>query len=101
MTQSALGEVTNIVGKTGGPLEQARLAELLKRVTVIPDGVSSGFSGARVTGNIGANDIQIFGTGDARGLMTLTTDAKGLRALQAQGINVKAIRFDPVPLTGK
>lgn len=102
MTQTARSEFTNIVGKSGGPLEQARAQSFLNKVTPIADNPSARALGLNLTKKVGANDKIIFGTADRLGIRTITTDAKFVRGASSQGVNFNTtVIAPPAPLTGK
>ncbi len=52
------------------------------------------------TRRIGASDIIILGTGDQMGIVTMTADAKALRAASAQGVDFNIYLHQPYSLTG-
>jgi hypothetical protein len=85
----------------GGPLEQARAQRFLARVTPVPDGPSRRAAALRPTSNLGLEDIIIFGTGDALGVVTTTGDAQALRSAAAQGVTFAAYVHPPARLTGR
>jgi hypothetical protein len=98
---TAEAEFRRIIPLSGGPLEQARAVRLLARVTRIPDGPSPRAAALRPTGNLESPDIIIFGTGDALGVITATSDAKAVRAAAAQGVAFNVFLHPPAPLTGR
>ncbi|RYD67928.1 MAG: DUF1308 domain-containing protein [Verrucomicrobiaceae bacterium] len=100
MTETALGEVQNMMQKAG-PKEMARYQRFLERISIIPDNPSARALGLKVTKSVGANDIRIFGTADEIGATTMTGDAKFLRGSSAQGVDFDAILHPSVPLTGQ
>lgn len=100
MTQTAANELRSIVGAVGGPLEQARAVELLRRVNIIADNPSARVAGLRLTKSIQANDRIIFGTGDQLGIPTWSSDAKFGRGAAGQGVVVDVRLHPPQPLTG-
>src|SRR5262249_5838229 len=72
MTRTAEQEFVQIVSASGGPLEQARAIRFLSRAQVIPDAPSPRAQALTTTRQLQTNDIIILGTGDARGMVTLT-----------------------------
>ncbi len=98
LTQTAYNEVLPVINTVAGPLERARFAELMGRVTVIADNPSARALGLRLTNSVGAADITIFGTGDQLGIATITADARFLRGASAQGVNFYALVHASQPL---
>jgi hypothetical protein len=94
-------EFRDAVGRYGGPLEQARARRFLARVTPVPDGPSSRTAALRPTKNLGLEDIIIFGTGDAFGVVTTSGDGRALRSAAAQGVTFAAFLHPPARLTGQ
>ncbi|GJD16200.1 hypothetical protein RIVM261_011560 [Rivularia sp. IAM M-261] len=54
----------------------------------------------RPTRNLDANDIIILGTGDQMGIITMTADAKAVRAASAQGVEFNVYIHPPYSLKG-
>ena len=100
MTQTAFNEFTTIFQQSGGVLEQARASKFLQKVAVIPDNPSARALTLQPTRRLGANDIIILGTGDQLGIVTMTADAKAIRAASAQGVDFSVYVHSPHPLTG-
>lgn len=100
MTQTALNEFTQIVQLVGGKLEKARAERFLQRVIIIFDNPSTRALKLQPTRRLGENDIIILGTGDRLGIVTLTTDAKAVRAAMAQEVSFDVYIHPPYPLTG-
>ena len=100
MTQTAFKEFIDIIQWSGGVTEQARASRFLQRVTIIPDNPSTTALNLQTTRSLGANDIIILGTGNNLDIVTMTADAKAVRAVIAQGINFKVYIHNPCPLTG-
>jgi predicted nucleic acid-binding protein len=101
MAQTAFDEFVNIVKYSGGSVEQARADRLLQRVTVIPDHPSIAAQALQPTRSLDVNDIIILGTGDQMGFVTMTADAKAVRAAGAQGVDFNVYLHLPYPLTGR
>ena len=101
MTETALEEFNNAVAKVGGNLEQSRAERFLKRITIIPDNPSDRAMNLRITRRLGANDKIIFGTGDNLNIVTMTSDAKFVRAASAQGVDFNVYVHTSRPLQGK
>jgi hypothetical protein len=97
---TAAREFRNAVGRYGGPLEQARAGRFLVRVTIVPDGPSPRAAGLRPTNHLGMEDIIIFGTGDALGVVTMTGDGQALRSAAGQGVMFAAFLHAPARLVG-
>jgi hypothetical protein len=101
MCRTARDEFVNAVTKYGGSLEQARAARLLARLRVVADAPSANVMLLRTTNSVQPPDKIIFGTGDALGAMTATSDAKFVRAAAAQGVTVAAVVFPHFRLQGR
>jgi Protein of unknown function (DUF1308) len=99
MCATALAQFQNAVNGSAGPLEKARAARLLARVTLVCDTPSPRAVALRTTNHLDGEDIIIFGTGDALGAVTMTNDAKGIRAAAAQKVVFSAYVHPSVPLT--
>src|SRR5690349_21307070 len=100
MTQTALQEFQNIIPIKGRPSERARAARFLSRVHIVPDNPSLRARRLSATKHLEPNDIIIFGTGDEMGLTTMTSDRKGVRAAQRQGVYFRVYLHPPFSLTG-
>jgi hypothetical protein len=100
MTATAIGEFQRVVATFGGPVEQARALRFLGRVRLVPDGPSARAQALTPTGNLEWNDIVILGTGDALGLVTVTTDRRAVSAARSQGVNFQAFFCPGIRLTG-
>jgi predicted nucleic acid-binding protein len=101
MSQTAHDEFVRIVQYSGGNLEQARAERFLQRVTVIPDSLSARAKTLRPTRKLDTNDIIILGTGDQLGVVTMTADAKAVRAASSQGVDFNVFLHLSYPLTGR
>lgn len=100
MAQTAFDEFTNIVKYSGRILEQERANRFLERVTIVPDSPSIAAQALKPTRSLDPNDIIILGTGDQMGIVTMTADAKAVRAASAQGVDFNVYLHPPYPLTG-
>jgi predicted nucleic acid-binding protein len=100
MAQTAFDEFTNIIQNIGGTLETARSNRFLRRITIISDNPSSRSLNLETTRKLGANDIIILGTADRLGIVTMTADAKAIRAAAAQGVDFLVYLHVSCPLTG-
>lgn len=100
MAQTAFEEFVNIIKYSGGTLEQERANRFLERVIILPDNPSSAAQALRPTRSLDPNDIIILGTGDQMGIVTMTADAKAVRAASAQGVNFNVYLHLSYPLTG-
>lgn len=100
ITQVAFNEFVNIVQYSAGSSEQTRANRFLQRVTVVPDNPSAAAQKLRPTRSLDANDIIILGTGDQMGVVTMTADAKAVRAAIAQGVYFNVYLHLPFSLTG-
>ncbi|ALF52364.1 hypothetical protein ACX27_05090 [Nostoc piscinale CENA21] len=100
MTRTAFDEFINIVQYSAGSLEQTRVNRFLQRVIVVPDNPSSAAQKLKPTRSLDPNDIIILGTGDQMGIVTMTADAKAVRAASAQGVDFNIYLHLPYSLTG-
>lgn len=101
MTQTAFDEFVNIIKYSGGALGQDRASRFLNRVTVVPDDPSIAAQVLQPTRSLDPNDIIILGTGDQMGILTMTADAKAVRAASAQGVDFNVYLHSSYPLTGR
>lgn len=67
---------------------------------IVPDNPSTRAKTLRLTRRIDVNDIIILGTGDQMGIVTMTADAKAVRAASAQGIDFNVYLHLPYSLKG-
>lgn len=100
ITQTAFDEFINIVQYSAGNLEQTRANHFLQKVLVVPDNLSLKAQKLKPTRSLDPNDIIILGTGDQMGVVTMTADAKALRAAKAQGVDFNVYLHLPYSLTG-
>ncbi|MEH1933578.1 MAG: DUF1308 domain-containing protein [Nostoc sp.] len=100
ITQTALKEVTDIIQWSGGVSEQVRINRLFQRLNIIPDNPSTVALNLQPTRSLGTNDIIILGTGDQLGIVTMTADAKAVRAALSQGVKFNVYIHLSRPLTG-
>ncbi|MEH2457548.1 DUF1308 domain-containing protein [Nostoc sp.] len=101
ITQTALKEVTDIIQWSGAISEQARASRLLQRLNIIiPDNPSTVALNLQPTRSLATNDLIILGTGDQLGIVTMTADAKAVRAALSQGVKFNVYIHMPCPLTG-
>lgn len=100
MTQTAFDEFVNIIKYSGGASEQDRANRFLSRVMVVPDDPSSAAQALQPTRSLNPSDIIILGTGDQMGIVTMTADAKAVRAASAQGVDFTVYLHSSYPLTG-
>lgn len=100
MTQTAFDEFINIVQYSAGSLEQIRANRFLQKVIVVPDNPSSAAQKLIPTRSLDPNDIIILGTGDQMGIVTMTADAKAVRAASSQGVDFNVYLHLPYSLTG-
>jgi hypothetical protein len=100
MAATAEEEFREIVAAFAGPREQSRALRFLGRVRLVPDGPSARAQALTPTGNLEWNDIVILGTGDALGLVTMTTDRRAVSAARSQGVNFQVSLCPSVRLTG-
>jgi hypothetical protein len=83
-----------------GSVEKANAQAFFRRSTLVPYNPSTRSKKLRPTGNLGANDIVILGTGDELCIKTITADAKAVRAA-AQGVLFDVVLHPPISLTGR
>jgi Protein of unknown function (DUF1308) len=100
MVQTAFDEFSRIIQASGGSAEQARANRFLQRITIIPDNLSTNAQTLQPTRRIGISDIIILGTGDEMGIVTMTADAKAVRAASTQGVDFNVYLHPPYSLTG-
>lgn len=100
MAQTALDEFISIIQYSAGVSEQDRADRFLDRVTIVPDNPSISAQALKPTRSLDPNDIIILGTGDQMGIVTMTADAKAVRAASAQGVNFNVYLHSSYPLTG-
>ncbi len=101
MAQTAFNEFINIIQCSGGLLEQERANQFLNRVIVVPDNPSVAAQTLQPTRSLDPNDIIILGTGDQMRIVTMTADAKAIRAASAQGVNFRVYLHPSYPLAGR
>jgi hypothetical protein len=101
MCMSAQAEFVDAVAKRAGPKERARASRFLKRVTIVPDAPSARVMSLRGTKNIRDPDRIIFGTGDALGIVTATSDGRFVRAAAGQGLALSVFLHPPGRFQGK
>lgn len=101
MAKTAVDEFVNIIQYVGGVLEQERANRFLNRVMVVHDNPSIAAQTLQPTRSLDPNDIIILGTGDQLGIVTMTADAKAVRAASAQGVDFNVYLHPPFPLTGR
>jgi predicted nucleic acid-binding protein len=101
MTQTAFNEFVNIVRCSGGDVEQERANRFFEKVTIVADCLSTAAQKLLPTRNLDVNDIIILGTGDQMGIVTMTADAKAIRAASAQGVDFNVYLHRSYSLTNK
>ncbi|MGL4882815.1 MAG: DUF1308 domain-containing protein [Waterburya sp.] len=100
ITQTAFDEFVNIIQYSGSILEQERASRFFNRVMIVSDNPSKISQALQPTRSLDPNDIIILGTGDKMGIVTMTADAKAVRAASAQGVDFNVYLHSPYPLTG-
>ena len=95
MTKTAFNEISEYAIRSD---KTASLYELLavRKISVIADTPSTRAMELKTTRRVGDNDKIIFGTGDALGIKTVTTDAKFLSGAIEQGVKFDAVVHDPI-----
>jgi hypothetical protein len=101
MCSAAKAEFLNAVPLKAGPRERARSNRFLNRVRFVPDGPSLRVMGLRGTKTIRNPDRIIFGTGDALGIITVTSDGRFVRAAAGQGVILAVFLHPPGRFRGK
>uniref|UniRef100_A0A1B6HCS2 DUF1308 domain-containing protein n=1 Tax=Homalodisca liturata TaxID=320908 RepID=A0A1B6HCS2_9HEMI len=79
---TAVEDFKSIVNIVGGEEEKSRAAELLSRITVVPD---LPFTDLRPTGKIKERSLLIFGTGHAHKAVTVTANKGFVQAAKQKG----------------
>lgn len=100
MVRTALDEFLNIARGSAGEIERDRARRFLQKLIIVPDDPSPRALTLRPTRTLDINDIIILGTGDRMGIITVTADAKAVRAARAQGVDFLVYVHSPCPLTG-
>ncbi|PNH09675.1 hypothetical protein TSOC_003653 [Tetrabaena socialis] len=96
----------------GGPREQARWASLQQRMTVVATQDQptvyrpahpelSERVRAQLRDCLGADQLAVFGLGDARRAITLTANGNAVRSAERQGVVLEVVLHRPVWLAGK
>ncbi len=93
-------EFLRIIQASGGSAEQKRAERFLLKVTVVSDNPSFAAKMLKPTRRIGYSDIIILGTGDQMEIVTMTADAKAVRAASVQGVDFDVYLHPPYLLTG-
>jgi len=96
---SAMKDFQSIVNTLGGPGERVRAAELTKRITIVPDTESPRTLTLENSAKIKERSRNIFGTGDALKILTVTANTGFLRAAKGQGISFAVITHESRALT--
>ncbi|XP_045168917.2 UPF0415 protein C7orf25 homolog [Mercenaria mercenaria] len=84
--QTAADSFNSILDTLGGQKEKERAAELLSRLTIVPDKPSFRASMIPKTGKIKDRSKVIFGTGDSLRAVTVTANSGFVRAAEHQGV---------------
>lgn len=100
MAQTAFDEFNSIVQTLGSSSEQARANRFLQKIAIVPNNPSARALNLQPTRSLGVNDIIILGTGDQLGIVTMTADAKAIRAASSQGVDFNVYIHPSRPLTG-
>lgn len=97
--ESALHDYWNIVTMMGGPDEKLRAQDLVDKLTVVPDCVSTRFSNLAASGQIRERSKLIFGAADLLHCDILTSNEGFVRAAAAQNIHISAVFHQPRALS--
>ena len=100
MAQTAFDEFVSIIQCSAGALEQDRANRFFDRVMIVPDNPSISAQALKPTRSLDPNDIIILGTGNQMEIVTMTADAKAVRAASAQGVDFNVYLHSSYPLTG-
>jgi hypothetical protein len=101
MCAAAEVEFLNAVAMQAGPQERARAGRFLNRVTIVPDHPSARVTALRGTKAIRDLDRIIFGTADALGIVTITSDGRFVRAAAGQGVILAVFLHPPGRFRGQ
>ncbi|KAG2494085.1 hypothetical protein HYH03_007725 [Edaphochlamys debaryana] len=103
--ERACRQFQTLVDMHAGALERGRWAELRARLEVVdteaaPEEVSPRCR-QLLTGVLGADQVAVFGLGDARRCLTLTANGNAVRSAERQGVGLEVHLHRPVWLTGR
>jgi predicted nucleic acid-binding protein len=101
MSSTAKDEFMGAVRRLAGPSEARAAANLMRRVTVVPDNPSARVAALKRTRTIREPDIRIFGTADQLGVPLLTADARFPRAAKEQGVILDVVIHDSKSFVGR
>ncbi|XP_052134051.1 uncharacterized protein LOC127752688 [Oryza glaberrima] len=93
-------EFKEIVTMCGGPEEQTRSSQLLKRLIVVPDSPSARMMDLPTTRKLAMKNKVVFGTGDHWRAPTLTANMGFVRAVSQSGMPLLTIEHRPRALIG-
>jgi hypothetical protein len=97
--RSAERAFLSIVNTMGGPNEQMRAQQLLKRVHVVEDMTVSAIAILEGRGKVHGNSEAVFGTGETLRLPTVTANINFIRAAAEQGVILTTFTHGPRALT--
>jgi len=96
---TAMRDFETIINTLGGPGEKDRAAQLIQRITVVPDTDSSRTLSLEFSGKIKDRSRSIFGTGDSMRILTVTANTGFIRAAQGQGVSFAVVTHESRALT--
>lgn len=96
---TAIKAFKKIVKVIGGPNEKKRTVELLNSVTVVDDFPSLRCLALPKSSKINTRSLIIFGTGDERKALTITSNSGFIRAAQQAGVRITAFEHQARALT--
>lgn len=97
--ETAHRDFLEILATVGGENEKKRAAEMLKRVTVVPDEPSDQAVSLEKTSKIKERSKIVFGTGDMMKAVTVSANIGFLRAARSQGVKFVAFVHESRALT--
>ncbi|KNA07281.1 hypothetical protein SOVF_173360 [Spinacia oleracea] len=93
-------EFTELFSMFGGPYEQMRANQLIKRLKIVPDTPSPRMMSLPVTRKLALKNKVAFGTGDYLGAPTLTANMGFVRAVSQTGMSLFSLEHRPRALVG-
>jgi len=97
--ETAISSFNEIVKIIAGPKEKKRADALLKRITIVKDSPSERCLALQTSSKIRRRAIVIFGTGDQRQAVTVTSNSGFIRAARQSGVDITAFEHQARALT--
>ncbi|XP_068940499.1 UPF0415 protein C7orf25 homolog [Petaurus breviceps papuanus] len=97
--ESAVRDFQAILDTLGGPGERERAAQLIGRISVVPDQPSERALRLVTSSKINSRSLTIFGTGDTLKAITMTANSGFVRAATNQGVKFSVFIHQPRALT--